>query len=399
MQPTQAPGLPLTAGIKGITIDPAQLENHVLRPPNVLGVSSYAGEGAGLFGHSRGAGKHLDVPAFGAAIHAALKDSVTGYVMQLQQNGDVIQTLQWNWAQTPADGGLGWNPDRPMHVASVSKLITAIAMTRLLDERHISVDSPIVNHLPNYWFKGPHIDKITFRHLMTHTTGFVTAGSATDFETMRLMVMLGVSTDPGAPAHLGGYRYENMNFGLCRILISIINGNIDKNALISDKAWDLVTCTAYSLYVATHVFAAANVTSASLTHGDGMALAYFFPITGHGWNSGNLLTVSGGAGWHMSVRDLLKVMSAFRRGGTIVSAEKAQETLDSGFGIDVISPTAAGTLYNKNGLWTDGSRVEQALAYFLPNNVELALFANSNVAFPAKFFRGVVSDIYEGNLK
>jgi hypothetical protein len=28
---------------------------------------------------------------------------------------------------------------------------------------------------------------------------------------------------------IGHYHYENMNFGLCRILLAIINGNIDKD--------------------------------------------------------------------------------------------------------------------------------------------------------------------------
>jgi hypothetical protein len=60
-------------------------------------------------------------------------------------------------------------------------------------------------------------------------------------------------------------------------------------------------------------------------------------------------------------------------------------------------------LYNKNGLWQSGSgplaRVEQSLAYFLPEDMELVVLANSPVGIPAKFFRSVVSDIYLANLK
>ena len=40
-------------------------------------------------------------------------------------------TVDWNWAQEPQDGSESWTPDVRMHVASLSKIITAIAMTKL----------------------------------------------------------------------------------------------------------------------------------------------------------------------------------------------------------------------------------------------------------------------------
>jgi len=273
-------------------------------------------------------------------------------------------------------------------------MLTAIAMTKLLDDKHISYDAKIVDYLPTYWLKGPNINKITFRQLMTHTSGFVTAHGETDYMTMKLMVMIGV-----LPSNLGKYDYENMNFGLCRILIAIINGNIAKNLVLPDSLWDILTITAYSTYVITKVLAPAGVNGPSLDHPAGSALAYSFPPV-FGWNSGNLATVSGGAGWHISVNELLKVMGTFRRQGTIMSTAKAKNLLDSGFGIDVVQDTDAGRLYNKNGLWQDGiGRVEQSLAYFLPEDMEMVVLANSPVGLPGKFFRGVVSDLYLANLK
>jgi hypothetical protein len=396
----------LPAGVTNLKIKPALVRDHVMRPPHITGVQTDrelqhdAGPvAAKLKGPAplKGPAKHLDVTGFGNALHAALKNSVTGYVMRLRKNGSTIYTLQWNWAQTPIDGSLGWNPDRRMHVASVSKLITAIAMTKLLDDKHISYDAKIIDYLPTYWPKGPNINKITFRQLMTHTSGFVTAHGETDYMTMKFMVAIGV-----LPTNLGKYDYENMNFGLCRILIAIINGNIAKNTILPDSLWDIITITGYSTYVATKVFSPAGVGGPSLDHPGGSALAYSFPPLA-GWNSGNLMTVSGGAGWHISVNELLKVMGTFRRQGTIMSTTKAQNLLDSGFGVDVIQDTAAGRLYNKNGLWQDSSgilgRVEQSLAYFLPEDMELIVLANSPVGVPGKFFRGVVSDIYLANLK
>jgi hypothetical protein len=399
----------LPAGVKNLKVSASKLRDHDMRPAHVLGIKTDKGllpdeEGKPLTKPAKpyvppvaAAVKHLDVKGFGDGLHAALKDQVTGYVMRLRKNGTTIYTLQWNWAATPPDGGLGWNPDRRMHVASVSKLITAIAMTKLLDDKHISYDAKIIDYLPTYWLKGPNINKITFRQLMTHTSGFITAHGETDYATMKLMVLLGV-----LPGNLGKYDYENMNFGLCRILIAIINGNILKGTVLPDSVWDILTISAYAAYVAVKVYAPSGVSGPSLDHPAASALAYSFPPLA-GWNSGNLMTVSGGAAWHISPNELLKVMGTFRRQGSIMSPAKAQNMLDSGFGIDVIQDTAAGRLYNKNGLWQSGSgvlgRVEQSLAYLLPEDMELVVLANSPIGVPGKFFRSVVSDIYLANLK
>ena len=44
-----------------------------------------------------------------------------------------------------------WNLDTRMHVASVSKLMTAIGTVKLLDEHDVSLDSRIAAYYPFYW--------------------------------------------------------------------------------------------------------------------------------------------------------------------------------------------------------------------------------------------------------
>lgn len=68
-----------------------------------------------------------------------------------------------------------------------------------------------------------------------------------------------------------------------------------------------------------------------------------------------------------------------RRRKTIIRSATAQLLLDSGFGIDQIHETPAGRIYNKNGLWRDPKGVEQAVAFFWPNGMEVALFVNSPI--------------------
>jgi CubicO group peptidase (beta-lactamase class C family) len=397
----------------------AQARAHVIRPPHVIAAKSDLGlEEARTIVNVPLAPKPpaLDVHAFGVELNNKLKSSVTGYAMQIRQNGTVIETGIWNWAQTPADASKGWTFDTRMHIASVSKLMTGIALYKLLDAKHILPSATIAQYLPTYWSKGANVDKITFSDLMRHTSGFNTGGSASDFTTMKQFVAQGVTTS--GPNAIGKYHYQNMNYGLCRILISVINGDIAVNedagpgfpswAMgVRDAVWDLTTINAYVHYVQNHVFTPAGVTDASLASQAGDARAYsFYQDNGKGWDSGDLTSMAGGAAWHMTVNDVMKVMGTLRRGGKILPSDKAQGVLDGYFGIDASTQTAAGTLYTKNGLWNDGSHhTEQDVVFFLPQNVELVVFVNSpdgqtpaGETGPGIWLSGVVQSIYTNNL-
>lgn len=338
----------------------------------------------------------LNVDAFGKAIHNTLKDSVTGYMLQLRQNGNLIYTLIWNWAQTPADLRQGWSEDTRMHLASVSKFLTAVGLVKVLDSKNISYDTKIINYLPTYWSKGNNIDKITFRHLLTHRSGFSTGGSASDYTFMKSKVAAGVT-------QVGFYDYENMNFGLCRILIPIINGNLSKDAQFptpfsQDVYWDAVTLSYYKSYMQANVFTPAGVNNVDFKpiSSTKNALAYQFPHNNNkGWDSGDLASVAGGAGWRLSTKELLNVMDHVRRRNTIIAPQKAQYILDNYFGIDQVLNTPAGPIYNKNGSWGTGDgRTEQCVAYFLPNDMELVVFVNSPIGQSNFSLRGIVKDTF-----
>jgi len=342
----------------------------------------------------------VDIGAFGTVVHTLLKDSVTGYILQLRQNGNLVYNLIWNWAQTPADLNQGWTEDTRMHVASVSKFLTAVGLVKVLESKKISYDAAIVDYLPTYWSKGSNINKITFRHLLTHRAGFATNSSASDYVFMKSKVAGGVS-------NVGSYDYENMNFGLCRILIPIINGNVSKGAEFSpipamnDQAWDAVALYHYRNYMQTNVFAPAGVNNVGFEPiaGGKNALAYKFPHNNEkGWNSGNLASVAGGAGWRLSTKELLNVMNHARRKNTIISASQAQYMLDNSFGIDQMINTPAGKLYNKNGAWGNNSRTEQCVAYFWPQEMELVVFVNSPIADSNFSLRNIVSQAFINSL-
>jgi CubicO group peptidase (beta-lactamase class C family) len=306
-----------------------------------------------------------------------------------------------------------------MHVASVSKLMTAMAMMVLFrDNNNMSPDANIVDYLPDYWTKGSNIEHITFRNLFNHTSGLSVLGNSNiDFNIMK-------STIAGGSNDLGTYNYQNVNYGLCRMLLPVISGNVKKDLYyggipglldplsLNDKIWDSVTIAAYEAYLQAKVFQPSGAAGATLDNPPGCALAYRVPDDiKPGWNSGNLQESCGCDGWHLSVNELLNVMGEFRRGGGILMPADAQAMLDNGFGVDPLSgnsalpaalTTLAGNLYCKPGDWHDPqtNRDEQSLAYFLPDDMELVVFVNSMVAgqIGTNNFRQVVTQAYLDNL-
>jgi CubicO group peptidase (beta-lactamase class C family) len=370
--------------IKGVQVDESAIRAHVMRTQHLVGAVSDRGkEDAPVIQNvppQPGVSYQLNIQGFSDAVQAPLTNLTAGYSLRLNVFGVASPILvDWNWAKQPQDGSESWTPDVRMHVASLSKIVTAIAMTKLLNDQGMQYDTPIIDFLPGYWSKGPNVNEITFAELMTHTSGlaFGNTTSSTDFQFMKEQVAAGVTKQD-----LGQFSYQNMNFGLCRILISTINGNIPVDAAPNDSMWDSVTIQAYQEFVEANVFSPAGVTGATLLHEPADTLAYNFPVSGNGWNSGDLTKFAGPAGWHMTLDQFLALMSTFRRSGTIMSPADAQILLAAGFGIDWTVQTPLGTYYAKVGGWSHtGGYMEQCIAFYLPQDMELVLFVNSPVGF------------------
>ena len=386
---------------------------HVMRPDNVVNATlgldlrrpadgtddpSNPPPPSGLF-------YRLNTDQLRRDLHGLLGFCLTGYSMQLRRYNRVVFDDQWNFAKTPVDGAVGWTADVPIHVASVSKLITAMAMTKLLEDHNISPDAVIWPWLPPYWLRGPGVNQLTFRHLLTHTSGLVPGPDVPgpcDFPFMKDQIGLGAM--PGSK-----FAYRNMNFGLCRILLTTMDAPYLFNPLLAawatDEYWDLTTISYYARYVSDNVFAPVGVTS-SFQHTDENALAYPYPDPAFdvpGWNSQDLKTMCGAVGWHLSVDDLLTVMAEFRRGGQVVDPVIAQRMLDRQFGLDLKEDTPLGRIYCKGGFWsqiegdTVGFFVEQANVFFLPKGMELVILANSPFCNPNTGFRDNVLTAINAN--
>ena len=96
----------------------------------------------------------FNTDGFVQALSAALATQTAGYAMELREHGQIIASSVVGGAHLPVDGNEAWAESTCMHIASCSKLVTAIAMTRTLAAHNVSPDTPILAYLPTYWQKG-----------------------------------------------------------------------------------------------------------------------------------------------------------------------------------------------------------------------------------------------------
>jgi serine-type D-Ala-D-Ala carboxypeptidase len=120
---------------------------------------------------------------------------------------------QW----TEGFGAIGWrpaaaavSPDTTVYdLASLTKLVaTATAVLLLVEEGKIDLDAPVQRTLPE--FEGVYKERVTWRHLLTHTSGLpagtVVRGSTPEERSRRLLRTL-IRVPPGSQIHYSDIGY------------------------------------------------------------------------------------------------------------------------------------------------------------------------------------------------
>lgn len=132
----------------------------------------------------------IGMPGFGMTENEALmrqlsvemiNHNVPGVMVTVVKEGDVYYKGALGEADTltkmPMD-----TESSIFQTGSISKVLTAYALLKLMNEAGIDTDAIIGPYLPDYLKEDTYLSSLTFRNLMTHTTGIATikANSATD---------------------------------------------------------------------------------------------------------------------------------------------------------------------------------------------------------------------------
>lgn len=336
----------------------------------------------------------LDFSDFSDTLHAALKNKVRGYSMVVRKGNTVKANVVWDYAKSPSEGNKGWTTDTRMHIASISKLMTAITLVDVLDEVGVSVDAKIGPYLPDYWEVGENVADLTFRDVMRHRTGFSSDDGS--FPSIKAEVARDVPANPKSD-------YANVNFALLRVLGATLSGWVPPSTRwddeINDAMWDIAATQWLISRTNAKVLAPAGVAPMSPTPSGDSAYAYGSRTDDDGWNSGDVSTVLGGVGYRLSPNDVAKVMGTFRRGGAIVSEEVAKEAIEGLLGINGTVDTPNGRLYFRKGGWNGNGNTEQSVAFYAPDDVEIAVFVNSPIGTEDANLRVAVTEAYLASLK
>ena len=334
-------------------------------------VSKYA-EGFGLAANT----VVFDLSRFEQNLRSVFNTGTVGWSYAISVGGQLARSGASGLARTLADGGaVAQGATRKMHVASVSKPLTAIVLLRLLADRGISVDSAIGPHLPAGWARGNGVQSITFRQLLTHRSGFgQNAPGSNQYASLQTMAAQAV------PAK-GQFDYDNANFGLMRVLVSVLQG-IDPTLIDADPA--ALSAAAFiqravSQYQAVGVPYSCNPSASSPT------LQYHFPDSGGaGYDEPPSGLACGGFGAFISARDLARTMAYLRYTSELMPATSFQQ-MKSGY-LGFMNPAnnygfaqgSFGVYHTHGGDWDHGAGGLDSCVMMYPIHVEAAVLINSS---------------------
>ena len=235
----------------------------------------------------------ISLSKFSTNISSVLNNQVAGYVSMVGK----LLTSFGGLARTSADPpSLAMSPELPSDIASVSKTLTTVAVLQLLAQDGISVNAPISPYLYSDWAQGPNINRITFKELLTHTSGLgqlSTCGNGNTYSLLKAIVANGVRADT-----IGVPQYGNCNFTLLREIMPALLGQSITNLPDDQRAQQ--SASLYINYMNSRVFQPLGIsTRACKPPADNNdILSYVFPAgSTNGYDWGDLSLGCGAGGW------------------------------------------------------------------------------------------------------
>ena len=111
-------------------------------------------------------------------VNASIGKLTPGAVLLVAKDGKIVHQKAYGYAELNDFQMKRLASPRPMttgtmfDLASVTKVMaTTFAVMMLVDKGRIDLDAPVYRYLPD--FRGPHLDSISVRHLLQHSSGLV----------------------------------------------------------------------------------------------------------------------------------------------------------------------------------------------------------------------------------
>jgi CubicO group peptidase (beta-lactamase class C family) len=347
---------------------------------------------------------------------------VEGFAFKAQQGGVKVAEVYRGTARgadqtNPSD----FTSDTRMDCGSASKMVTALAVLQILAWSNLSPKSRIESWLPNYWSNGIGLDAMTFSDLLRHQTGFheilynlcqLKQNTGNAYNTCKICCesrqpdnSIGSSYAP-APAC-----YDGVNYNLIRILIAKLTNathSLESSSVTDDNTWDALSKKTYLQYLNDFILEPSGCADSDLKPDNHSAVAYLWGSKYLGADTQDRTDSAGSGGLQLSVNDILRILSAFRRKNLLLPFPDAppakgtwrdpQAVLAEFYGVDPTAWTftgcgscgdAANMGWIKNGgvpiavssptISIQLTTIYQADLWLLPDDIEVAFMANSKI--------------------
>ncbi len=325
-----------------------------------------------------------------SSIEDGLKGNCKGYALVVSYKDEMNVKRAGGWARLKADPPkTEMSTSVPFTLASVSKVITAAALIRVLNKKNLHLDTRIHSYLPDHWDVHRSIHDVSFKNLMEHRTGFRFGGDGEYYHDVKRNMEAGMDS-----SLRGTFDYSNHNYDVIRLLIPRLAGYKIEQYKKDPGPAEIMQAAMYAGYyvdyVQKEVFGAAGLSNFESISCKALPFVtgkcYKFPYNGlSGTDFGDVTLESGAQGWVMSAAQLSKFIRRLHFTDRILSKEFSDYMIKYGMGYDHTGDTPGGiSSYWKGGSYSSKQNAGalKSLVIGFGNNVNVALIINSDFTGP-----------------
>ncbi len=159
-------------------------------------------------------------------VDEAISHGFDGIIVYVDQAGKPPAFYTAGWKDR--DNKIPAAPDSLFKIASISKLYTAVAITKMAREQRLSLHDLLIDHLPELKDRIEHSEKITLKMMVQHKSGipnFTDNAAYWENEPENSKRALDFALDLPASFEPGdGYEYSNTNYLLLRNIMDKVLG-------------------------------------------------------------------------------------------------------------------------------------------------------------------------------
>jgi hypothetical protein len=318
-------------------------------------------------------GEYLLLDTMAANLQKQLEDSAVKYAFILRHGLYSVSRVagKKRTATDPPEQDLTLN-DR-YNPASVSKVITAIAVLQLLEKKNISIHDPIYLYLPKSWNIPASVKKITYADLLSHKSGIRSTLGNTNADA-KTTIQAGVDTNL-----IGQYQYNNINFSICRILVAYLDGYTP--AVPTMDPDEIEVSDRFRNYLQKNIFDQVPIKDVLFKPPMNYSTMFYpFPAgSTPGYDFADCTTTAGPLGIYLSTQELSDLFFHLNVSTNLLSANMKQQMHDYLLGWDPVPPIGGDSVQAKNGMlplpfngkpgvWTTIIQFKNGLQVFLMFN-------------------------------